>query len=60
MFEAGACATSIVEVFATGDVSRVADLVAADYRDHQGRDGTEIRRREGFELVVAAARRFRR
>ena len=48
----------IVEVFATGDVAKVDQLVADDYIDHQGISGNPIRGREGFRTVVESARRF--
>ena len=34
---------SMVEMFATGDVSTVLEVVADDYHDHQGSGGVEIR-----------------
>jgi hypothetical protein len=54
VFDAAAGATAIVEVFATGNASRVAEVVASDYLDHQGLDGHEIHGPEGFRKVVAA------
>jgi hypothetical protein len=47
---------AMVEMFATGDVSDVADVVAADYLDHQGLGTGEMHGVDGFVEVVAVAR----
>ena len=33
---------AMVEMISTGDVSTAGDVVAAEYLDHQGLDGTEM------------------
>jgi hypothetical protein len=38
----------IVEIFASGETAGAADVIAADYVDHQGVDGVEFR---GAQLV---------
>jgi predicted SnoaL-like aldol condensation-catalyzing enzyme len=47
---------AVVDVFSTGDVSRLADLFGADYVDHQGLAGEKIHGIDGFARVVRAAR----
>jgi predicted SnoaL-like aldol condensation-catalyzing enzyme len=47
---------TMVDMFATGDVSTVDAVVAANYVDHQGLRGADIRGSEGFSRVVQAAR----
>lgn len=47
---------AMVEMFSTGDVSRAGDVVAADYLDHQGLGGNEMRGVDGFVEVVRVAR----
>ncbi len=39
-------------MFASGDPSDAAAIVAADYLDHQGLDGEPVRGVDGFVLVV--------
>jgi ketosteroid isomerase-like protein len=46
----------MVEMFETGDVSPIADLVSDDYHDHQGLRGVAVRGTDGFRRVVDAAR----
>lgn len=46
----------IVKMFETGDLSNVAAVIAGEYVDHQGVDGTPITGRDGFGRVVQAAR----
>jgi predicted SnoaL-like aldol condensation-catalyzing enzyme len=46
----------VVDVFNSGDVSRVAELLADDYVDHQGLRGVALRGPDGFARVVDAAR----
>jgi predicted SnoaL-like aldol condensation-catalyzing enzyme len=48
---------AMVEMFSTGDVSSVGDVIAAGYLDHQGLGGNELRGADGFIQVVTAARR---
>ena len=48
--------SAMVGMFSTGDVSTAGDVVAAEYLDHQGLDGTEMRGVNGFVQVVAVAR----
>lgn len=45
-----------MNTFVTGDLSTVTSLVAADYVDHQGLPGVEIRGPDGFSRVVKSAR----
>jgi hypothetical protein len=52
----GQIAKQIVEMFDTGDISKVTLLVAADCVDHQGLPGVQITGPEGFRRVVMAAR----
>ena len=63
MSESGATARDIlsrmVQMFATGDVRAVAEIVSEAYIDHQGLDGAEILGPAGFARVVGAARRLR-
>jgi predicted SnoaL-like aldol condensation-catalyzing enzyme len=47
---------AMVEMFSTGDVSAVDDVVAVDYIDHQGLGGNEMRGVAGFVRVVGVAR----
>jgi len=47
---------AMVEMFSTGDVSTASDVVATEYLDHQGLDGTEMLGVDGFVQVVAVAR----
>ena len=47
---------AMVEMFSTGNVSSVGDVVAADYLDHQGLGGNEVRGADGFVHVVTVAR----
>lgn len=49
-------ATTIVAIFATGDLGDVDSLIAADYIDHQGLRGIQISGPDGFRRVVTAAR----
>ncbi len=53
---AGDALRAMAEMFSTGDVSSVDDVVATDYVDHQGLVGNEVRGRAGFAEVVKAAR----
>ena len=46
----------IVRIFETGDISQVAALVDAQYVDHQGLDGIELKGADGFSRIVTAAR----
>ena len=46
----------MLDMFATGDISTVDAVVAANYVDHQGLGGADIRGSEGFSSVVQAAR----
>ena len=46
----------MVRIFETGDLSKVADIVDAQYVDHQGLDGIELKGADGFSHVVAIAR----
>ena len=56
MGEAEAVMRKMVEMFATGDVSGVDDVVSAEYHDHQGLNGVAIRGPHGFRQVVETAR----
>lgn len=49
----------MVQMFATGDVSTLAETVSEAYRDHQGLDGDEVVGQVGFLRVVEAARQMR-
>ncbi len=57
--EAWALTKAIVEIFATGSLDRIEDLLVDDYLDHQGLRGRQIHGRDGFRAVVAAARSLR-
>jgi predicted SnoaL-like aldol condensation-catalyzing enzyme len=46
----------MVEMFSTGDVSSVEDVVAVDYIDHQALGGNEMHGVVGFVHVVGVAR----
>jgi predicted SnoaL-like aldol condensation-catalyzing enzyme len=48
---------AMVEMFSTGDVSAVDDVVAVDYIDHQGLGGNEMHGVVGFVHVVEVARK---
>ena len=43
-------------MFSTGDVSRVREVFADGYIDHQGLGGEKVRGPDGFARVVRAAR----
>jgi predicted SnoaL-like aldol condensation-catalyzing enzyme len=47
---------ALVRVFETGNLADVDTLIAPDYIDHQGLDGTVLRGADGFRRVVTAAR----
>jgi predicted ester cyclase len=49
-------ARTIVQFFASGDLSSLTAAIADDYVDHQGLGGVEIRGQDGFRQVVEAAR----
>ncbi len=51
-----AATQKIVEMFATGDLGQLNDVIAPGYLDHQGLGGVEIRGQHGFRQVVTAAR----
>ncbi len=53
---AGEVIKAMVEMFTTGDLTRLQTTVDPDYLDHQGLGGECLRGRQGFALVVAAAR----
>jgi len=47
----------IARIFETGDLTEAKSVIAAEYVDHQGLDGIDIRGVDGFSRVVTAARR---
>ncbi len=51
-----AATQKIVEMFATGDLVQLNEVIAPGYLDHQGLGGVEIRGQHGFRQVVTAAR----
>ena len=46
----------MVQMFSTGEVGAAAEIVAANYVDHQGLDGRELHGVDGFVFVVGIAR----
>jgi dephospho-CoA kinase len=47
----------MIEMFSTGNIGAIQEVVADTYRDHQGLHDSEIRGATGFADIVAAARR---